>query len=105
MEESVPAVRRVAADRRVWGVTLVLVGWTALGLLTQVDALAESSFPIVYGYLFVLRALVRDFPAGPAFWVGLVVLSFAVAVALVGLYDEVRDLGAGSESRGRKRTE
>jgi len=104
MEEPPLVVRRVATDRRVWGVTLVLVGWPALGLVTQVDVLAESSTPFVYGYLVVLSALVRDLPGGLPFWAGLVVFSFAVAVALVGLYDRVRDLSAAGESRERKPT-
>jgi len=104
MEEPPLAVRRVATDRRVWGGTLVLVGWSALGLVTQIDVLAESSTPIVYGYLFVLSALVRDLPGGLPFWAGLVVFSFAVAVALVGLYDGIRDLSAAGERWERKRT-
>jgi len=105
MEEPPLVVRRVATDRRVWGVTLVLVGWSALGLVTQVDVLAESSAPFVYGYLFVLSAFVRDLPGGPAFWAGLVAFAFAIGTVLVELFDRVRDRGAAGGNREREPTE
>lgn len=105
MEEPPLLIRRVATDRRVWGGTLVLVGWPALGLVTQIDVLAESSAPIVYGYLLVLSPFVRDLPGGAPFWVGLAVFCFAIATVLVALFDGIRNRSASAESGDRKSTE
>lgn len=90
MEDSDRLLRTVAADRRIWGLTLLLVGLPALGMLTRIGLVLETAAPLVYGYLFVSDALGLGYPGGAVFWPGFAALYFGVAAVLVGLFDWVR---------------
>lgn len=102
MSEMRPRVRKIATDRRIWGGTLVLVGWTALGMLTQVDLVAESSTLLVYVYLLALSVFVQNLPGGPPFWVGFIVFCFGTATVLVYLFDRVRALRTATGNKERE---
>lgn len=103
MREPRRLLRTIVTDRRIWGLTVLLAGWPALGTLTRVDLVLETATPVVYGYLFVLSAVVPGFPGDALFWGGLVVFYFAVATVVVGLFDWARTTTA--ERRKRRTTE
>lgn len=98
-------LRTVATDRRVWGVTLVLGGLPALGILTGADVLLEPAAAIAYGYLLVLCGTVGGFPSSPSFWAGFLVFCFAVAAVLVAAFDRVRAGADAVRARVREATE
>lgn len=98
-------LRTSATDRRIWGVSLLLVGWPALGVLAQLGFVRETATPIVYAYLLALNAVVPGFPGDTLFWGGLVVFCFAVATVLVGLFDWLRTRSALGDFRERWTTE
>lgn len=90
MEDLQGRSRAIVTDRRIWGTTCLLLGWPAFGILAETELLLDSAAPFVYGYLVVLRAVVRDFPADYAFWAGFALYCFGVATLLVTAFDRVR---------------
>jgi hypothetical protein len=72
------------------GLTLLLAGWPAVGMLAEIDFLLEAATPILYVYQFVLWAVLRGFPGFGLFWVGFVVFCFGTATVLVSLVDRIR---------------
>lgn len=87
--------RTIAADRRVWGVTCVLVGSPAFGILAGANVVLELATPLVYAYLLVLGAIGGTFPGVVPFWIGFALFCFVVATVLVGTFDWVRNRRAG----------
>lgn len=105
MRESRRLFRTIVTDRRIWGTTALLVGWPALGMLTRAGPILETATPVVYVYLTLLNAVIPGFPGAVAFWVGLAVFCFVVAVVLVGLFDWVRFRTVTAARRGERTTE
>lgn len=105
MEELRRLLRTSATDRRIWGVTVLLVGWPALGVSTGIEFVRESATPVVYAYLLALNAVVPGFPGTLPFWVGFVVFCFGVATVLVGLFDWMRTRSLLADFRERLTTE
>lgn len=85
-------IQSLVTDLRVWGITCLLLGWPALGVLLQINAVVELATPIVYVYLLALNAIVRDFPGVYPFWVGFALFCFGTATVLVSAYDRIRDV-------------
>lgn len=102
MDEPRRLLQTVATDRRVWGLTGLLAGWPALGMVTRQGVVLETATPMVWVYLVALNGVVPGFPSDALFWVGLVGFYFVVAAVLVGLFDWVRTRTVGAErSDGR----
>lgn len=97
-------IRTLVTDFRIWGVTCLLFGWPALGVLLQINAVVELATPIVYVYLLALSAIVRDFPGFYPFWAGLALSCFGAATVLVSAYDRVRKVVLSRWKREREST-
>ena len=104
MGELPDSIRSIGTDRRIWGVTVLFVGWTAFGMLTRFGLVLETATPLVYVYLSAVNAVVPGFLGNAPFWVGFVAFYFLVATALVGVFDWVQTRSVGARL-GRRTTE
>lgn len=88
-------LRGLALDWRVWALTVVFLGWYALGTVTPdaspAHVLAIPAFVLMYFYYATFGLLTMQFGI-VSFWIGFALYCFSVAVLVVWSLDTAQSL-------------